>query len=239
MSAIPDPNKVSAPLPYPTSVRYEAVRTTWRHEDDGELERGFITIKALCSPSPEELQMILCTCELQWAYLVTPAKPEFTCTYNRSNDRFMDFKAPNFLEDSTGMNLGYTDSDDEALIEIGKAIVENREPEVWITRYPGLVVKQSGVFDDSGYEFLLVHIIFDPDNDVLCCGSWESKHNVRKVWFKRVVKGTDTGITEEERARLAAGDLDDECSKCRCSEDEEAREEEDERSMGGNGDDGL
>ena len=222
MSAIPDPNRVSAPLPYPTSVRYEAVRTTWRHNDDGELERGFITIKALYSPSPEELHTIPCICELQWAHLVTPANPELTCNYSRSNDQFMDFKAPNFLEDSTGVSLGYTDSDDEALIEIGKAVVEKREIEIRVTRYPGLVVAQSGVMDDNGYEFLLVHITFDLDNDFLCSGTWDSKHNVRKIWFKKVVKGMDTGITEEERARLAAGDLDDECGGCRYSEEEES-----------------
>lgn len=108
---------LSAPLSYPISVRYEAVRTTWRHEDDGELGAGFITIKPNV-PSPQEPDKIPCKCELQWGYLVTPAKPEFICKYSPSDDRFVDFKEPRFLEDSIGEDSGYRESDDAAIMEM-------------------------------------------------------------------------------------------------------------------------
>ena len=232
---------LSAPLSYPISVRYEAVRTTWRHKDDGELERGFITIKSLYVPSPQELDAIPCTCELQWAHWVTPAEPKFTCNYIPSDNLFVDFRAPKFLEDPTGMNLGYRDSDDEDLIEIGKAFVEEREPEQMITRYPQLRVEHCDVVDNSGHEFLLMQISFGPHHDE-GCSSWESRHDRRKIWFKRVVEGMETSITEEERSRLAVDDSGSECSECGHSEGEDSNEssgasKEVDTNMGGNSDD--
>lgn len=103
------------------------------------------------------------------------------------------------------------------------------------TRYPELMVEQSGVVDDNGHQFLVVVIIFYPyynDRGSL----WESYHNMRKIWFKRVVEGTDTKIKDEERARVAGDDSDDECSQCQ--EKDPGDTEEDDASMGGNGDKG-
>ena len=179
MSGVPGAN-LSAPLSYPIDVRYEAVRTTWRHKYDGELEGGFITIRSLYDPLPQALAAMPCLCELQWAHLVTPTEPNFTCNYNPSDGQFVDFKAPDFLEDPTGMDLGYRDSDDDAVLEVGMATIEGREAKKWTARYPSLVAERSGVLDDNGHEFLLISIIFRPkDKDRGNAGG--PTHNRRKI----------------------------------------------------------
>ena len=58
-----------------------------------------------------------------------------------------------------------------------------------------------------------------------------------------MVEGTDTKITEEEKAILVIDDSDDECIGCGQREDGEAKDssgssEEGDMSMGGNGDEG-
>ena len=148
---------------------------------------------------------------MEWGYWV--AEPDFPCTYYPSEDRFDDFKVPDYMTDSTGRYLGIKEEDEDNLTE------DAPEP----TRYPELVLERLQEVDENGHHFLRVLLYFeleDRSND------WEFYHTSRKIWLKRVYEGRETRITSEEKARVAADDSGPECQYCPHQQNEREGSEE-------------